>query len=119
MDSLNSEESVEASSEGAKRYGKVAAWTAGGLTALLLFTVSALGHDWYPAYCCGGHDCKQLGRNEVKVTPLGYEILGRFHKNFDEAAPSPDEFYHACVTGGNEVSPEPKLQCFFAPRGAS
>jgi hypothetical protein len=74
-------------------------------------------HDWYPAWCCDEHDCRELieARGEtVTETADGWRLwdgrlIGREHSKM-----SPDAKFHLC-----EEPTTRAIICFFAPQGAS
>ncbi|MBB3019001.1 hypothetical protein FHR70_002055 [Microvirga lupini] len=82
-----------------------------------LFAMPAIAHDWYPAWCCDEHDCRELieSRGEtVTETAEGWRLwdgrlVGREHSRM-----SPDAKFHLC-----EEPTTRAIICFFAPQGAS
>lgn len=77
------------------------------ILTILVFTVPAQAHSWYPWACCHDKDCHPTA---AKVVPGGYLLPdGRFIKE-EAARPSQDGGFHICET------PQHVLLCFFAPR---
>lgn len=79
------------------------------LLILLALTTAALGHEWYPTWCCSGGDCGPLAGSRVELTALGYVVDGKFVVPLSEARKSMDGRYHGCFPKADE------LKCFFAP----
>ena len=94
----------------------------------LAFAVPAYGHDWYPSSCCLGSadglrgDCAPIPATSVKPVKGGFEITltpgqhpkvkepQRFFIAYEDAKPSQDGDYHACLWPSQEI-----LRCFFSP----
>ena len=76
---------------------------------VLIGSIYALSHSWYPHECCSEKDCAVVAPERVKVVPLGY-LIDNFHmKLHRDIRHSPDGLYHGCF-------PTPQnLICFFAP----
>ena len=78
---------------------------------------STYAHDWYSGIrnpvtgvnCCGGRDCKAIDIGRVLETLDEFIIDDKWHFDKDEAMPSQDGSYHACIWGG-------KPRCFFVPQ---
>jgi hypothetical protein len=76
----------------------------------------ALSHSWYTGFrnpttgvdCCGGADCTPIDVNRIVETVEEFVIDSRWHFRKDEAMPSFDGAYHACIWGG-------RPRCFFFP----
>jgi hypothetical protein len=77
---------------------------------------STVAHDWYSGIrnahtgvgCCGGSDCGPVAAERVVETAHEYIVDGKWRFNKEEAMPSRDGAYHACIWGG-------KPRCFFVP----
>jgi hypothetical protein len=84
---------------------------------VFLLAGTANAHDWYPAWCCDEHDCRELVEAQgetVTETAEGWQLwdgrlIGREHSKM-----SPDAKFHLC----EEVTTK-AIICFFAPQGAS
>ncbi len=77
----------------------------------------AFAHDWYPAWCCDEHDCRELMevRGEtVTETAEGWRLWDGRLVARRYAKPSPDAKFHIC-----EEPTTKAIICFFAPPGAS
>jgi hypothetical protein len=97
-------------------------WIVAAATALVVvyfmlewLATPAQAHDWYSdkhgpggVSCCGGDDCSPLDIERVLETRDEFIVDGKWHFNKDEAMPSIDGQYHACIWGG-------KPRCFFFP----
>jgi hypothetical protein len=91
----------------------------GWLVIVMAFSVvsgSTLAHDWYSGTrnahtgvgCCGGSDCGPIDTARVVETADEFIVDGKWRFNKNEAMPSRDGAYHACIWGG-------KPRCFFVP----
>lgn len=68
-------------------------------------------HSWYPSKCCSGKDCSAIDESRVEVMSNGsYLIDGRWSVAASQAQVSPDDEYHACITGSS-------ITCFWVPKG--
>ena len=82
------------------------------IIVLLLLTSTVLGHDWYPMYCCGTIDCKQVPCSEIVPQADGtFKWLDTYI--FDTDTPSKDNFCHVCISSAH------KPLCLFTPQGNS
>jgi hypothetical protein len=63
--------------------------------------------------CCGDNDCFLVAEQNVKITPLGYELQTGEHIPYREALISEDGRYWRCKKADGS------RRCFFAPRGAT
>jgi hypothetical protein len=87
------------------------------LAATWLLAGPAPAHDWYPAWCCGDHDCRELAEalgETVTETAEGWRLWDGRLVGREHAKMSPDTKFHLCE--------EPRTRaiiCFFAPQGAS
>jgi len=78
---------------------------------------TAYAHDWYPAWCCDEHDCRELieARGEtVTETAEGWRLWDGRLVGREYAKASPDAKFHLC-----EEATTRAIICFFAPQGAS
>lgn len=75
---------------------------------------SAVGHEWYPADCCSGHDCGPIDDDRVTRLPSGdYEIDGKWiFSRTDQTTTrrSLSGRYHACFPNPGE-----RPKCIFVP----
>jgi hypothetical protein len=86
------------------------------LSALVAQKSPTYSHDWYSGIrnpvtgvsCCGGQDCEPIDIGRVHETHDQFIIDGTWHFNKDEALPSQDGGYHACIWAG-------KPRCLFVP----
>jgi hypothetical protein len=86
------------------------------IIALALLITPAQSHDWYAGIrnsktgvgCCGGDDCQPIDVSRITETEKDFIVDGRWHFPKEEAMPSIDGTYHACIWGG-------KPRCFFYP----
>jgi len=86
------------------------------LCALVFAPRLARGHDWYPAYCCSGQDCYEIGPEDVEFVGQGYFIKATGEYYPREAVPeSPDGKFHRCSVQGKR---EARTLCLFAPTPA-
>ncbi|MFG1267886.1 hypothetical protein V5F40_07975 [Xanthobacter sp. DSM 14520] len=97
-----------------------AVWHALGLAlslcALALLPGLARAHEWYPAYCCSGQDCYEIGPEDVEFVGQGYFIkaTGEYYPR-DAVPESPDGKFHRCSIQGKR---EARTLCLFAPTPA-
>lgn len=78
---------------------------------------TSYAHDWYPAWCCDEHDCRELieTRGEtVTETAEGWQLWDGRLVGREHAKMSPDAKFHLC-----EEPTTRAIICFFAPQGAS
>ena len=79
---------------------------------------AASGHDWYPARCCGGYDCRMLPATSVTAVNGGWLI-----DETDEVFPygkeddSPDGQFHRCEnrTWPRLSNGQYRTRCLFVP----
>lgn len=89
---------------------------------LLFSAVSA--HEWYDPWCCNGGDCSPVHEQTARVSRHGYAVTlcpgdhplvvdSCISKTFtfQEARPSADGRFHACIY------PAGQIRCFYAPQG--
>jgi hypothetical protein len=103
--------------------GGLTTWHAGAAVILLLSLGAvplsarqALAHSWYPAKCCGGHDCSRVDSIEklpdgdllFRAGTISVVVPAEFMR-----LPSPDNDTHICVytVRGGEYRP----RCVFVP----
>lgn len=86
------------------------------LSAIALAPRLARAHDWYPAYCCSGQDCYEIGPEDVEFVGQGYFIkaTGEYYPR-DAVPESPDGKFHRCSVQGKR---EGRTLCLFAPTPA-
>lgn len=100
--------------------------------ALVLAALPAFAHSWYSEACCSGEDCAPIARDRVTWTKTGWRVELRAGDHpmltgadgfvevipFDEALPSMDSDFHACV---NRPSPGwqqiERVICLYVPMG--
>src|SRR3712207_3321114 len=79
---------------------------------------AATAHDWYPARCCGGYDCRIVPATSVTAVQGGW-LIGETGEVFPYGKEdySPDGQFHCCENRG-----KPKLsngqyptRCLFVP----
>lgn len=83
---------------------------------LVVGSLAASAHDWYPYACCSDRDCRALieenGETVTEIAP-GWKLWdGRIIER-SAAKLSPDRRFHLCETSGHTVI------CFFVPPGGS
>ena len=74
-------------------------------------------HDWYPAWCCDEHDCRELIEAQgetVTETAEGWRLWDGRLIDREHSKMSPDAKFHLC-----EEPTTRAIICFFAPQGAS
>lgn len=100
---------------------------------LIALASPSQAHDWYDPACCGGNDCAPIPRESVALTREGWVVTlqpgqhpmvtrGRVTAIVpaDEARPSQDADFHACVrdqSSPSAVMAEPII-CLYIPMGA-
>lgn len=83
------------------------------LAAAPLWAARLLAHEWYPAYCCSGQDCYEIGPDELEVVDRGYFVKATGEYFPREGVPeSPDGKFHRCSIGGKR---DARTLCLFAP----
>lgn len=61
----------------------------------------ASAHDWYPAECCAGRDCRPADPGEVVVEKDGVRIVPTGETiPWSRVRPSPDGRVHRCSARG-------------------
>ena len=71
--------------------------------AAVLLASTSWAHEWYDLGCCGGKDCAEIERDQVRIKDNGYEVITPsgdvvfIHQN--RTLPSHDDQFHGC---GNE-----------------
>lgn len=86
----------------------------------------AFGHDWYPASCCSGQDCREALPGEVVERDGGFCVASS-GRCYPYQAPevhyeSPDGQYHLCqftTSAGAFGESQPQIidRCIFVPPG--
>ncbi|WP_201862890.1 hypothetical protein [Microvirga soli] len=87
------------------------------VAAVCVWAGAAHAHDWYPAWCCDEHDCRELieARGEtVTETAEGWRLWDGRLVGREYGKASPDTKFHLC-----EEATTHAIICFFAPQGAS
>jgi hypothetical protein len=95
-------------------YGRICAIV---MAAAWLLGRPAAAHDWYPAWCCSDHDCRELMDaigETVAETAEGWKLWDGRLVARQYAKPSPDAKFHIC-----EEPTTKAIICFFAPPGSS
>ena len=87
------------------------------IKAIVIASLVAMVHSFYPPECCGDKDCSPIPAEHVQITPAGYVIDG-WTIPFSQAKTSPDEQYHACVVQ-SFVLHRINIKCFWAPKGST
>ena len=100
---------------------------------IVISTVSiAASHSWYSGACCSDQDCAPIPREAVTATNEGYRItLGAGDHPmttlpldevvpYDNALPSEDSDFHACVRASvpPSLTPINRVICLYVPQGA-
>ncbi|MFG1371062.1 hypothetical protein V5F32_02690 [Xanthobacter oligotrophicus] len=86
------------------------------LSAVALVPRLARAHEWYPAYCCSGQDCYEVGPEDVEFVGQGYFIKATGEYFPRDAVPeSPDGKFHRCSIQGKR---DARTLCLFAPTPA-
>lgn len=78
----------------------------------LILTGGSIAHEWYPAACCSGNDCRPVECSEL--VERGKGIAYRNFYFYDQMIkPSLDGQCHVCIS--NETTPEfiPVPHCVF------
>jgi len=65
------------------------------ITALLVLTVYAFGHSWYPVECCTNIHCEAVPCDAILETTTDYVYEG-MHFVGAQVKPSMDSMCHAC-----------------------
>lgn len=100
---------MEAGGERIELNGSLSAYGAAWAIAFWLLTSPASAHQWYPAECCSGQDCREAEKGEILSAPDGYLIMGRWFRPHAAVRPSPDGKFHLCFPSG-------RLGCVFGPK---
>ncbi len=96
--------------------------------ALLAFTVPAFAHSWYDPSCCSTQDCAPIPAHAVTKGPDGWHVRIEQGEHplvmfpieevvpFDEALPSQDGDFHACVRAAVQPgSTDSRIICLYVP----
>jgi hypothetical protein len=102
------------------------------LCIIALAALPAFAHSWYSTACCSGEDCAPIARDRVTWTKTGWRVELRQGDHpmlttgdgfveivpFDEALPSLDSDFHACVNrpapGWQQIE---RVICLYVPLG--
>ena len=73
------------------------------LVAVLVATIPALAHSWYPPVCCGNMDCFPVACDQLVETGPGwlYVPTGNLFKR-EQVQPSQDHYCHVCLGHGRD-----------------
>jgi hypothetical protein len=71
--------------------------------AVLVATIPALAHSWYPLACCGNMDCFPVACDQLVETVSGwlYVPTGNLFKR-EQVQPSQDLHCHVCLGHGGD-----------------
>ena len=71
--------------------------------AVLVATIPALAHSWYPLVCCGNMDCFPVACDQLVETVSGllYVPTGNLFKR-EQVQPSQDLHCHVCLGRGGD-----------------
>jgi hypothetical protein len=84
---------------------------------VVLWTIAAQAHSWYPWECCSDNDCAPVPREQVNEVTGGWKLPdGRFIP-YKQARMSPDGLFHLCEQKWPEKIADRKILCFYAPVG--
>jgi hypothetical protein len=79
---------------------------------------AANAHDWYPARCCGGYDCRMLPATSVTAVNGGW-LIGETGEVFPygKEDDSPDGQFHRCEnrTWPRLSNGQYRTRCLFVP----
>jgi len=91
-------------------------------TVLLLMTQAGAAHDWFPANCCSGHDCKVIEQSQVQTTAQGFQIPGNpeivpySSPKIKQTPPEGDGNFALCTEDGK---PDGAVICLYIPTWGS
>lgn len=88
------------------------------IAGVLARMAAASAHDWYPADCCSGCDCRPVAAEDVRVTAGGWlveatgEVIG-----FADAKlkPSRGGGFHRCSPAFCKAGAGDRTICLFTP----
>jgi hypothetical protein len=68
------------------------------VVTVLIATIPALGHSWYPASCCGNMDCFPIACDQLVETVSGwlYVPTGNLFQR-EQVQPSQEHQCHVCI----------------------
>jgi hypothetical protein len=95
---------------------------AAALAVYLWFLWPAGAHDWFPANCCSGFDCKVIAADQVQTTRQGFAIPGNpeivpySSSKIRQTPPEGEGNYALCTTGGR---PDGAVICLYIPTWGS
>ena len=100
------------------------------LCILALMALPVFAHAWYSTACCSGKDCARVPALSVTAGPDGWHVRIRPGEHpmvtrgvldavvpYDEALPSQDDGFHACVrdqSSPSAVMTDPII-CLYVP----
>lgn len=89
---------------------------------LILPTLPANAHSWYPLSCCSNQDCQPIDASEIRSTPVGWlvEPTGEVIPYGDRRELiSEDGGYHRCSRHFVDPGVRDRTICLFVPGMAS
>ena len=78
----------------------------------------AWSHDWFPATCCNGGDCKVIKQSQVQATKNGFvfpgnpEVVPYSSPKIRHTPPEGDGAFAICTKGG---VPDAPIICLYIP----
>jgi hypothetical protein len=88
------------------------------LGLLIWSATKAEAHDWFPANCCSGFDCRVIKQSDVQTTVRGFvlpgnsEVVPYSSPKIKQTPPEGDGDYAACTKGGK---PDGAIICLYIP----
>ena len=82
----------------------------------------ARAHDWFPADCCSGFDCKVIPQSQVQASKGGFVIPGNpevvpySSPKIRQTPPEGANNFAVCTTGG---APDGAVICLYIPTWGS
>lgn len=93
-----------------------------GIAVFAAVVVKAEGHEWFPARCCSGFDCKVVEQSQVQTTARGFvipgnpEIVPYNSPKIRQTPPEGNGAYALCTKGGK---PDGEVICLYIPTWGS